>query len=483
MMSTKFLPGRRSFALLCGFALLVPAAFANNLSISGVTLTDRGGGQADIQFSMSWDHSWHESWTESGGAIQVTNWDAVWVFAKYRQNGGLWKHVRLTAADHTATGGTVIEVPDDGGGQRPGALVYRAANGTGTVNCQDMRLRWDLAAQGLPSSADIDLTVLGVEMVYIPEGAFYLGSGGAEVNHFYQEPDQATPYLVASEAEIAVGGEAGNLNGAEVLAGTLPAAYPKGFAAFYCMKYEITEGQYVDFLNLIDPGKVAPFFPNQAGNWRHTIAAAAGGGYESAAPDRACGYLGAVRAAAYLDWAGLRPMSELEFEKACRGVRQPWVDEFVWGNTTLVPLTGLLGADGSGTETADPPAANAHSQQTIAGPVRAGIFATASTTREGAGASYYGVMDLGGNLWEFTVNTRDQAGSRSFDGTHGDGDEYTDPFLVWPGSTYWHYAGRGGAYDAGGDIGRLRTSARHGAVGVHSSAVHNVGARGVRTAP
>jgi hypothetical protein len=189
---------------------------------------------------------------------------------------------------NTATGGTAIDVADDGGGRRLGALVHRTANGSGTVTCANMKLHWDLAAADIPSPDDIDLTVMGVEIVYIPEGAFYLGSGGTESNHFYAAPDTTAPFLVTGEAEIAVGDDPGNLQATGALnGGPIPADYPKGFAAFYCMKYEITEGQYVDFLNLLDPGISAGFFPNNTGNLSHTIAAAAGGGFETAAPDRA----------------------------------------------------------------------------------------------------------------------------------------------------------------------------------------------------
>jgi hypothetical protein len=84
-------PSRPTIALLA-YALSSLSCFANNLSITDVTLSNPSGGQADVQFTMSWDNSWHEIWTESGGTIAVTNWDAVWVFAKYRQNGGLWQH-------------------------------------------------------------------------------------------------------------------------------------------------------------------------------------------------------------------------------------------------------------------------------------------------------------------------------------------------------------------------------------------------------
>jgi hypothetical protein len=49
-------------------------------------------------------------------------------------------------------------------------------------------------------------------------------------------------------------------------------------------------------------------------------------------PDRAIAYFsssdGVPRALRYLAWAGLRPMTELQFEKACRGVERGVPGEF-----------------------------------------------------------------------------------------------------------------------------------------------------------
>lgn len=54
---------------------------------------------------------------------------------------------------------------------------------------------------------------------------------------------------------------------------------------------------------------------------------------------------------AYLNWSGLRPMTELEYEKSCRGERAAFANEMAWGDTTYVYQTGIDGLDLSGTET------------------------------------------------------------------------------------------------------------------------------------
>ena len=67
-------------------------------------------------------------------------------------------------------------------------------------------------------------------------------------------------------------------------------------------------------------------------------------------------------------------MTELEFEKACRGPEYPLNNEFAWGTTTIIAQTGHdpNGAtDGSGMETAFPANANCDYDSKMEGPVRA----------------------------------------------------------------------------------------------------------------
>ena len=56
---------------------------------------------------------------------------------------------------------------------------------------------------------------------------------------------------------------------------------------------------------------------------------------------------------------------------------------------------------------------------------RRGVFATPDSGRVAAGASYWGIMELSGNLWERVVAVGNPAGRR-FAGTHGDWPEVED---------------------------------------------------------
>ena len=128
--------------------------------------------------------------------------------------------------------------------------------------------------------------------------------------------------------------------------------------------------------------------------------------------------------AAYADWAALRPITEFELEKAARGTASPVPGEYAWGNTNI-DITGNVSGVEDGTETVTGDInANHNISFTYGdggmGPIRSGIFAATLGTREGSGGSFYGVMEMSGNVWE-TVVSSGLSISRSFVGTHGNG--------------------------------------------------------------
>lgn len=232
---------------------------------------------------------------------------------------------------------------------------------------------------------------------------------------------------------------------------TLPATFPKGFDAFYCMKYEITQEQYKNFLNTLTrdqqkalvhaSGTNASYYaltgtpemtdsrlgircPAEVGEGPITFGCDFNGNgifnEEGDGQDMTCNPP-SEGTRAYLDWAGLRPMTEFEFEKACRGPKYPVMNEYAWGTNTGTRLTGFSGLDGSGTELPTPVAANINYYNFATYYIsRAGIFATTNSDRIKAGAGYYGVMELSGSLGERVVTVSSSYG-RGFTGVHGDG--------------------------------------------------------------
>ena len=394
-------------------------ATANNIRVSSVSVTgmDTAARTAFVRFDLSWDNAWRDA----------ENWDAAWVFIKFKpQASNDWQHATLSSVsgDHVpAANSAVTAVP---GGT--GAFVYRSGGYTGNVAYTRMKLKWDYGTNGYAFAygTQLDVSVHAIEMVYVPQGNFYLGSTGTEAGHFYQ-PDgtgQTTnAYPVISEEALEIGSGAGKLWGISTSGnttigpeGTLDLAFPKGFKAFYCMKYETTQGQYAEFLNKLTSGQAAIRYFSTTAN-RYTI----GGAYpnfSASAPDRACNFINWADGCAYGAWAGLRPMTEFEFEKACRGPVASVTNECAWGTATGTVLASEITTAGSGLETPNP--ANANYSGSLGGPARVGIFATASSSRISSGASYWGIMELSANQWERVVTVGNALG-RAFTGSHGTG--------------------------------------------------------------
>ncbi|PHL00332.1 hypothetical protein CGL56_04680 [Neolewinella marina] len=416
----------------------------NNIQIHDLRVNHESGnpGYALLTFDLNWENSWRTS-TAPG------NWDAAWVFAKYRVGAdGEWQHIVLTEDTPAPTGATV-DVMDG-----TGAMVYAAGETAGPASFAQTKLRWNLAANGVEWIEDLEFRVFGVEMVYVPEGAFWLGSPdkGRETDKFYAAGDKKDrpAYYVASADEIAVGDQAGMLyyddkagNGAD-FAGPIPAAFPKGYGAFYAMKYELSQKQYVDFFNTLTPvQKLVHDVTGATGKNTDAVDSRncitydhlTGGDATTTAPHVPVGHVSISDMMAYLDWAGLRPMTEMEFEKLCRGPQDPVKAEFAWGTDDvakwkfepealnssgelLVNLNKLKDDSGyAGYEKTTKPTKYG------TGPLRSGIFSASlgsETTRVWSGAGYYGNMELSGNQAEGVISVT-HADGRGFTNRHGNG--------------------------------------------------------------
>jgi formylglycine-generating enzyme required for sulfatase activity len=438
--------------LLSGWGFFIDKAEANNLSVSNVSLTDLGSGSATVQFTISWDNSW---WTTSA----PNNYDAAWVFIKYSTDSGTnWYHATLKTTDGdndplndagtnwSAGSGTTLAMvlPTD----KKGVFLQRNAAGTGTVNTTAIKFVWDYATDGVGSSLPttaVRVKVFAIEMVYVPTGSFYLGSGGSDRFGFYTYPTTTTTYQVTSENyTIALQNTNPNLwyvtdpnvttDGDETPANILP-DFPKGYNSFYVMKYEISQGQYADFLNTLTSTQWSVRYSASNYNINRYAISYSSPNFTTVVSsvdkkDRACNWLSWQDIIAYADWAGLRPMTELEFEKAARGTNTVTANEYAWGTGITAPAAGGISkSPEDGTETITTANANCNYNNItwtsgdgggVTGPLRCGIFATSTSVRWTAGASYYGVMELSGNLWEVVVPVSNIDG-RSFQGVHGDG--------------------------------------------------------------
>lgn len=443
------------FALSIIFILTFSNSYSNNLRISYSRLEG-----SDIIFpgffillnSVSWDNSWRNDISGPGNSAPY-NHDAVWLFAKFRKvNTSIWHPLKF----NTNTPSQVI--PQNCGlkisADSMGIFLFRNQNGTGTIDFQFFKLM--VFHNNLINHSDrFDFQIFGIEMIYIPQDSFYVGgSTNSSVTGQFCANDNNSPFRITSEASITLGGlgpnslnnhNAGGMSVPDdfdnTTTQTLPAEFPKGYESFYCMKYEVTSQQYVDFLNCLDVNQSALRFADVYGTERNSIRKT-GNKFFTTAPDRANNFMSWADGAAYTDWAGLRPMTELEMEKISRGPLNPVTDEYAWGNTSVSQMTSFYGEDGSGTETSLPVNSNCNynlvdggTGQPINGPARVGISATSVSDRVTSGASYYGVMEMSGNCWERPVSVGSSEG-RLFNGLHGNGvldAAGNADVLNWPG--------------------------------------------------
>lgn len=496
--------------LFCLLLIIPFSLFSNNIQVSNVLLTDLDSeeGSVLVQFDLSWENSWRTNDLNGDG---VTNWDAAWIFVKYQVDDGDWNHAELDFDGHnTGTGtpaliraGVVNENEAFNSTTNPvvGVFIFRSIEGSGTFGISNVSLRWNYRQNGISNNARVNVRVFAIETVLVPRGQFYVGSGGTEPASLTQAniiSGNTAPFLITSTPPTIQGNNesssSSNLSARSNidLTGTstaeLATYFPTGYGGFYCMKYSISQQQYVDFLNTLTQAQ-ADERKYTGSSSRYAITGDIVGGYATSNPYVACNFLSWADGIYYTAWAGLRPMTELEYEKACRGTASPVANEFAWGASTINGNFYSLSNQGNSNETISTnynySTGNAiHStsvQQDNKGPVRNGIFATSNSTRVQAGASYYGIMDLSGNVWERAV-TIGNADGRNYSGIHGDG-KYNFDFDSnnWPGISAVGSGYRGGTWD--NEYSVARVSNRLSAAGTNPDRYMTNGFRAVRSLP
>ncbi len=568
--------------LLLSLSIWQPAR-ANDIKLNSVSVATGSilnGGTSDATVAVTIGLSWNNSWRTSFGPA---NWDAAWVFIKYRvgttdpQLTGIttsnatftvastlwlrvgmpvsvtsgtgafasgtvitavntstrqvtvsntpttalsnatitcyriWEHAKLSNTGHTPAAGYTVDM----GRQNPasvynadnnpnlGAFIYRSSSYSGNNTNFNTTLRWNIGRGG---QGAVEVRVFAIEMVYVPGGVvFNVGGGGGS--------DAFTSTTINTATA--------NASGGYPTGQTAPssASWPNGYNAFYCMKYEISQAQYRDFLNTLtrsqqanrvtmdgnvvgqyaagwvvdyptygvftqisnlttpvnriglrlvnDPGGSSPRIYACDLNTSSTLPT----GVDQSDDGEwiAMAQLSWMDGCSYLDWAGLRPMTELEFEKACRGTQAAVSGEYAWGTTTLHSTSyAPLSNPGATGELPNAPGTtngngvyNGNARVTgISGPLRVGSFATSNTNRIQSGATYYGIMEMSGNVWERAV-TLGNADGRNYTGNHGDGAISTNSHANttdWPGLISGEVTGatgggfRGGNWRAGWDV-------------------------------
>jgi formylglycine-generating enzyme required for sulfatase activity len=468
------------------FLLFAFNASANNVEITGTSVSG-----SNITFNISWENSWNAN-------VAPANWDAVWVFIKYQDcNTRLWAHAGLStlATDHSAASPLQVDPVADG----RGVFIRRSALGGGNISSTSITLKMTIPA------GTYNYKVFGIEMVNVPQGAFDIGDG--------------TSASTFNSISVTATSQSGGITSATIGGGgpTVPATFPMGYNSFYCMKYEISQLQYVEFLNSLtfaqqqtriatDPTSAVGTYVTFGANYYRNGIVIETPGNNAAIPavfgcDATNGVINNVNdgqsiamanlswadLAAYLDWAALRPMTDLEFEKVCRGNMPRVAGEYPWGDTNInafnstTVLNGLQPTEIANAVVNGRCAVALGSGSTIYGPLKVGVFATGTSGRSSAGAAFYGAMEMGGNLWERIITVGNAAGI-AFNGTLGDGtltaignaNQSTWPDVVTAVGT----GSRGGNYVSPAVY--VRTSDRSFATSTNAARDYTFGGRGVR---
>jgi formylglycine-generating enzyme required for sulfatase activity len=440
---------KRLFSIcISGFAFLslfTLTAEANNISVTNVSLQNQSAANAtvEVKFDVTWDNTY--SGTDANSA---SFYDRAWIFVKYSVGGAPsatvgWKHATLTS------GGTITPTSDG-----KGAIVNIGTNQT---------VKWYYGTDGVAGNATVRVRVCAIEVVYIPTGQFIYNAGGAGGSTYnnYGGGSQST---VSATTNVPTGASTG---------------WPNGYSAFWIAKYEVSQGQYVDFLNMITQAHATIRAYTSAANG-NTISYTSGNDYGSryatTTPNRACNFLSwddvtgydtTNTAPGYAAWCAMRPMTEMEFEKAARGGGTT-AYTYPWGNST--PSTETYTVD-SGTHTKY--YAN-YNNASGAKPINVGHYLSGDVVRTDAetGASPYGVTDMGGNNWEHLINCAATT-------TPANGDGTTTTPASWPAASSGKGI-RGGSWSNSSAV--LRVSDRAYGGWTDTGRYYAVGFRPARTA-
>ena len=435
-------------------AFLVPMiffylfSFANNATISNISIVGSAG-----NFRVKFDFSWDNAWKVTTGQ---NNYDGIYVFFKYRTNAGNWQHLNLNGNNNSVP--SPFAIYQNSGVNKTGAILHLSSTSAGLVTGVGAEL-------GISTPPfDVDVAGFVIEMVYIPQCDNCIigdGDGSTESLNALHVIDNTSGALGNT---FKVDSPANSFDDATLKAGISinsagisgNANFPTG-QAVWVMKHELSQAGYKDFLNflplsqqgarIVNTGVVSLALVSNLPSHRNFIEVVAqtngqtpfvfgldannNNVYNEAGDGEwiACNYLSWPDVAAYLDWSGLAPMTEIIYERICRGastigVNPSAMGELAWGsqvyNGDVLVLSSPL-TEYENVTNLSAISGNANTvQSTVGGPLRPGNFSLPTSNRLTAGSSFYGVTDMTGNLSEICVTVGNVAG-RSFSGENGDG--------------------------------------------------------------
>lgn len=455
---------------------------ANNIQISSVSVKDKDtiAGTVFVQFTLSWDHSWkdrlHRNWDAAWVFVKTYHpTERIWRHVSLTPPASSPKDKHSTncfmALPHSIGSANVpiwsefaTSVTDFGITIYSGVFIYRKNVGNGSNLVEDIQLQFNYRDYNLTNEDEIQVTVFAIEMVYVPAHEYIIGDGTSP-KALYADGKDLIIKTDLQSGRSSLMGKVTTEKGWTYNGTAVPDTFPKGKKDFYIMKYEISQHAYADFLNTLTPDQQANRVSCNPFAAKGTVALVASGytsnplqyrnyvrikipaeaetddyaakgaifGHsitgtnvdslwemEKNGGNIACNFLSWDDGLAYLDWSCLRPMTEMEFEKACRGI-QFLRRGMAWGEQYGIAANAYAITDpGLATEISSNPTTCYLETGKAPWVMRVGAFAKDSTMRNEAGATYYGIMNMSDNLWERCINVSTEEGRR-FIPREGDG--------------------------------------------------------------
>jgi hypothetical protein len=371
----------------------------DNVYFSRISLNPRDAQTAVIQFDLAWSGSWRHDVNHDAvwiffkyriaGDAQKT-WRHVFLKADQVLNPtgyGQGAAADLSFEWGCSPGAKTFKAPGDtqfdflvpdGADGFTGAFVRRADHGVSAqASGAKLTVLWDLTkAEGVKPDTPVAIKAYGLHMVYVAEGPYSLGSGATESGAFHTfQPEKARgaekeristggatmviheetaaedefpPYRVTSSNAIPTGRTPGRLwarSDEPPDGGEIPATFPNGFRAFYMMYCPMPQAVYAAFLSSLPP-ELAEYHHEQGDHatdsgWAGAIRKVDNpeNPYEfhhGRLKSHCTWWLKWDDATTFAAWSGLRPLTELENEKALRGPRLPAREEAgnsFWGGS------------------------------------------------------------------------------------------------------------------------------------------------------
>ncbi len=368
---------------------IASASPVNNIAISGVSLYGAtSAGLATIGFTIA-ENNVSTGVSTNGGAYNT----ADWIFVKFSTMSGAdgtWNHATITGG--VAVAGAAAIVASDNKGV---FLNHTAVSPYWTTG---VTLSWDFGADGVDGKNAM-VKVFAISMVKVPTGSFIYNVANLGVATFNN-------YGNGSQQTVTGPGTATG-TGTNNLPLNAPVGWPNGYNSFYIGRYEITQGQYADFLNTIPSGLATARYV--AGGFTGNGMTNSGGAYPNKygavdpnAPKATASFSDLLT---YLSWAGLRPLTEMEFEKAGRDL-SPDARTYPWGSTNPSAITYTPPNEG-GTPMKSY-GNNFANFSVVQRTLDVGRYMSGDVYRtpEQTGASPWSIADLNGNAFEMTINCK-----------------------------------------------------------------------------